>query len=164
MTDLVIRPAAPGDRTGWEPLFLAYADFYRVDMTAETLGTVWRWIHDPAHVVEALVAERNGAPVGLAHYRAMPSPLRGATLGFLDDLFVDPAARGAKVGEKLLARLNEIATERGWRCVRWITADDNYRARSLYDRVAVKTGWNTYEMAVGVGAIEDPKSVLISRV
>ena len=152
MTDLIVRPAAPGDRAGWEPLFLAYADFYRVAMTAATLETVWDWIHDPAHVVEALVAEREGALVGLAHYRAMPSPLRGGTLGFLDDLFVDPAARGAKVGEALFARLGEIAAGRGWRCVRWITADDNYRARALYDRVAVKTAWNTYEMAAGAGS------------
>ena len=150
MTDLALRPAAPGDRAGWEPLFTAYGEFYRVAVTAETLETVWGWIHDPAHVVEALVAERGGALVGLAHYRAMPSPLRGATLGFLDDLYVDPAARGAGVGEALLARLAEIAAERGWRCVRWITADDNYRARTLYDRVAAKTGWNMYEMAVGV--------------
>ena len=114
MTDLIIRPAAPGDRAGWEPLFLGYGDFYKVPMTAETLETVWGWIHDPGHVVEALVAERGGALVGLAHYRAMPSPLRGIEIGFLDDLFVDPAARGAKVGEALLARLNEISAERGW--------------------------------------------------
>ncbi len=125
MTDLLIRPAAPGDRAGWAKLFLAYGDFYRVAVTAETLETVWGCIHDPAHVVEALVAERGGAPVGLAHYRAMPSPLRGA-----------------KVGEALLARLSEIAAERNCSCIRWITADDNYRARTLYDRVAVKTGWN----------------------
>ena len=59
------------------------------------------------------------------------------------------AARGAGVGEALLARLGEIATERGWRCVRWITADDNYCAQTLYDRVAAKTGWNTYEIGVG---------------
>ncbi|MYJ72283.1 MAG: GNAT family N-acetyltransferase, partial [Rhodospirillaceae bacterium] len=108
--------------------------------------TVWGWIHDPGHVVEALVAERGGALVGLAHYRAMPSPLRGIEIGFLDDLFVDPAARGAKVGEALLARLNEISAERGWNKIRWITGDDNYRARTLYDRVAVKTAWNLYEM------------------
>ena len=151
MTDLAIRPAAPGDRAGWEKLFMAYAGFYRVPMTAETLETAWGWIHDPDHVVEALVAERNGALAGLAHYRAMPSPLRGAALGFLDDLYVDPAARGAGVGEALLARLAEIAAERRWRCVRWITADDNYRARTLYDRVAVKTGWNMYEMAAEGG-------------
>ena len=146
MTDLIIRPVAPGDRAGWEPLFRGYGDFYKVPMTAETLETVWGWIHDPDHVVEALVAERGGALVGLAHYRAMPSPLRGATIGFLDDLFVDPAARGGRIGERLLARLNGIAAERGWSRIRWITGDDNYRARTLYDRVAVKTGWNLYEM------------------
>ena len=146
MTDPIVRPAAPEDRAGWEPLFLAYAEFYRVAITDETMDAVWAWIHDPDNVVEALVAECEGALVGLAHYRAMPSPLRGATLGFLDDLFVDPAARGARVGEALLTRLGEIANERGWRCVRWITADDNYRARGLYDRVAAKTAWNMYEM------------------
>lgn len=146
MTDLIIRPAAPGDRKRWEPLFRGYGDFYNVPMTAQTLNTVWFWIHKPGHVVEALVAEQGGALVGLAHFRAMPSPLRGITIGFLDDLFVDPAARGARVGETLLARLNEISAERGWNKIRWITGDDNYRARTLYDRVSVKTAWNTYEM------------------
>ena len=146
MTNLIIRPAAPGDRGGWEPLYLGYGDFYKVAMKAESLETVWGWIHDPAHVVEALVAERDGALVGLAHFRAMPSPLRATTIGFLDDLFVDPAARGAKVGERLLDRLNEISAARGWNKIRWITGDDNYRARTLYDRLAVKTAWNMYEM------------------
>lgn len=146
MTDLIIRPAKPRDRDGWEPLFLGYGDFYNVPITAQTLNTVWFWIHNPDHVLEALVAERGGALVGLAHYRAMPSPLRGIEIGFLDDLFVDPAARGAKVGEALLARLNGIAAERGWSRIRWITGDDNYRARTLYDRVAAKTAWNLYEM------------------
>jgi hypothetical protein len=42
----------------------------------------------------------------------------------------------------------EIAKERGWGKIRWITADDNYRARTLYDRVAVKTAWNTYEVVI----------------
>ncbi len=43
----------------------------------------------------------------------------------------------------------EIAKERGWgkKSAR-ITADDNYRARTLYDRVAVKTAWNTYEVVI----------------
>jgi hypothetical protein len=30
--------------------------------------------------------------------------------------------------------------------VRWITAEDNARARRLYDRVAQKTHWVTYEI------------------
>ena len=35
---------------------------------------------------------------------------------------------------------------RGWTVIRWITAEDNYRARGLYDRVADKTKWATYDI------------------
>ncbi len=30
--------------------------------------------------------------------------------------------------------------------MRWITAEDNYRGRSVYDRVALKTSWITYNI------------------
>ena len=40
-----------------------------------------------------------GRLLGLAHFRPMPRPLTGSTAGFLDDLFVAPAARGAGVGD-----------------------------------------------------------------
>jgi ribosomal protein S18 acetylase RimI-like enzyme len=84
--------------------------------------------------------------VGLAHFRAMPSPLRGAEIGFLDDLFVDPACRGGGAGDQLLRHLDNIAAARGWPVMRWITQDNNYRARGLYDQLALRTGWITYEM------------------
>jgi hypothetical protein len=48
----------------------------------------------------------------------------------------------------LIGEIVEIAKKRGWPKIRWITADDNYRARTLYDRVAMKTQWNTYEIIV----------------
>jgi hypothetical protein len=32
--------------------------------------------------------------------------------------------------------------------IRWITAEDNYRARGVYDRVAVRTPWVTYDIKV----------------
>ena len=38
-----------------------------------------------------------------------------------------------------------MARERGWSVVRWITADDNYRGRGVYDRVAKRTMWITYD-------------------
>ena len=146
MSRLTIRPVEREDRVAWELLYRGYGDFYKVGMTDKTLQTVWGWLHDPENVVEGLVAVRDDQLIGLANFRAMPSPLRGSMIGFLDDLFVDRRARGAKVGEKLLAFLKQIAAERGWDKIRWITADENYRARALYDRVAVKTEWNTYEM------------------
>jgi hypothetical protein len=33
--------------------------------------------------------------------------------------------------------------------IRWITADDNYRARAVYDRVATRTKWVTYDLKLG---------------
>jgi GNAT superfamily N-acetyltransferase len=108
---------------------------------------VWSWLLDPGHVLEALVArEPGGRLVGLAHFRAMPRPLTGSDAAFLDDLFVDPDYRGHGLGDQLLLRLKEVARERGWTIIRWLTADNNYRARGVYDRHATRTQWITYQI------------------
>lgn len=143
----MIRSLGPHDRQAWERLYRGYADFYQVETDDEKLATLFGWLMDAAHPCSGLVAEdASGAVIGLAHYRAMPSPLRGAEVGFLDDLFVDPEARGSGAGEALLRRLDGIAAERGWAVVRWITRDSNYRARGLYDRLSKRSDWITYEM------------------
>ena len=143
---IAIRTVTPDDREAWEVLYRGYAAFYKVETSTTKLGNLWGWIHDPGYPVEGLVCEVDGSLVGLAHFRAMPSPLRGAEIGFLDDLFVDPQLRGSGAAAALIAAVGDVARERGWDVVRWITADDNYRARSLYDKLSTKTGWNTYEL------------------
>lgn len=133
-------------RQDWQRLYDGYATFYKRTLTDEGAATVWRWLGDPGHEVEGVIALLDGRAVGLAHYRRMPSPLRGADIGFLDDLYVAPEVRGRGVAQALFDHLRTVARERGWPVMRWLTADDNYRARALYDRVGVKTLWNTYEM------------------
>lgn len=145
--EIDIRPVAAGDRAAWQALYAGYATFYGRTLAEADAATLWGWLHDPAHEVEGLVAVRGGDLLGLAHFRRVPSPLRARDIGFVDDLFVAEAGRGARVGAALLGEIARIAARRGWPVVRWITADDNYRARTLYDRVARKTAWNTYEMA-----------------
>jgi GNAT superfamily N-acetyltransferase len=142
-----IRPVAPQDRAGWDDLYQGYADFYRVTQTPAMRDTVWGWLHDPAALQEGLVAEApDGTLIGLAHYRPFARPLSATTGGFLDDLFVAPAARGSGAAEALIAELKAIAARRGWSVLRWITAKDNARARALYDRVATRTHWVTYDL------------------
>ena len=80
-------------------------------------------------------------------------PLRGVVCGYLDDLFVSPELRGSGAVQALFAEIDRLAQERGWPLVRWTTADDNYTARSVYDRLAQRTTWITYDMAAG--ATED---------
>ena len=147
-TEFAVRPVQSTDFTDWVRLYRGYADFYQVPMTQTVLDTVWAWLMDEDHEVEGLVAVHETRLCGLAHIRRMPSPLRGVEIGFLDDLFVEPASRGNKVGEALFEALQALARQRGWSKIRWITADDNYRARALYDRVSNKTMWNTYEMTI----------------
>lgn len=141
-----IRPVATGDRAGRDRLYSGYAEFYRVAQTDEMRDRVWSWLHDPAHETHGLVAEQDGQLIGLAHYRAFARPLSASTGGFLDDLFVAPEARGSGAAPALIAALSDLGRANGWSVIRWITAEDNARARALYDRVAVQTPWVTYDI------------------
>ena len=149
----IIRHVEKSDWPAWAGLYRGYAEFYRVDTDDAKLQTLFGWLLDQKHVCEGLVAETGaGDLLGLAHFRAMPSPLRAAEVGFLDDLFIDPTQRGSGAGEALLRKIDKIAAARGWAVVRWITRDNNYRARGLYDRLSVRSDWITYEMnAVSTG-------------
>ncbi|MGQ0676646.1 MAG: GNAT family N-acetyltransferase [Rhodospirillales bacterium] len=142
----IVRPAE-ADKPQWRRLYDGYAQFYKRPMDDAKANLVWSWIMDPGHAVECLLAKTpDGRVVGLAHVREFPRPLLAATAGFLDDLFVDPQFRGQGVVDELMRALRELAAKRGWAAIRWITAEDNYRARSVYDRVGRKTHWVTYDM------------------
>ena len=142
----MIRGINLKDKEQWEKLYKGYADFYKVEMNDKILQIVWKWLHDKSHEVNGLVYEVDENIVGLAHYRRMPRPLRGQDIGFLDDLFVDPEHRGQRIGEKLINKLKEISKSKRWNLVRWITREDNLRAKSLYNRVSEKTTWDVYEL------------------
>jgi GNAT superfamily N-acetyltransferase len=136
-------------RAGWDRLYAGYAAFYRVEQTAAMRDTVWRWLLDPAHEVEGLIALGPGSrPVGLAHFRPFARPLAAAVGGFLDDLFVSPDARGSGAAQALIQAVAEVGCARGWSVIRWITAEDNHRARAAYDRLAARTKWLTYEISL----------------
>ena len=141
-----IRTVNEADRDAWERLYSGYAAYYEVETNSSKLDTLFSWLCDPQHVCEGLVAEESSQLIGLAHFRAMPSPLRGADVGFLDDLFVDPAQRGSGAAKALILAIDAIAGQREWDVVRWITRDDNYRARGLYDKLSTRSNWLVYEM------------------
>ncbi len=145
---ITIRSVAADDRAAWGQLYAAYADFYQVTQTEDMRERVWGWLMDTAHEVEGLVAETDDGLIGIAHIRPFARPLAAATGGFLDDLFVDPAARGSGAADALIAAIKAEGGKRGWGVIRWITAEDNTRARKVYDRTAVATKWVTYDLLV----------------
>ena len=154
-TAWIVRPVRESEFEAWTQLFRGYAEFYRWPTSDEHQRQIWQWIHQH-HRVEALVAvevddggHEIGPPRALAHLREWVRPLRGAVCGYLDDLYVDPEVRGGGAVDALFAEINRLALERDWVVIRWTTADDNYRARASYDKVATRTTWITYDMTPG---------------
>ena len=140
---MIVRDAEPPDRADWQRLFLDYGVFYETEFGAPVLDGVWSWLMEPAHEVKAVVAESDGELIGFAHYRRLADTFTAMPAYFLDDLYTTPGARGRGVGAALIAAVRERA---GGAQVRWITAADNTRAQGLYDRVARRATWVTYEL------------------
>ena len=142
----MIREIQLKDKERWEKLYKGYADFYKVEMNNEILQTVWNWLNDNNHELKGIGYEIDRKIVGIAHYRKLLSPLKGKYIGYLDDIFVDPEYRNQKIGQKLMHEIKVISKSENWDLVRWITHQDNIKAKSLYDKISEKTIWEVYEM------------------
>lgn len=146
MSALILRAINPGDREAWEASFRGYRDFYNMPHDPEVIERVWGWLNDPEHETRGIAAVIGGKAVGIAHFRTFARPLAGGTGLYLDDLFTNPEVRGQGIATALLGRLGTIAQVEGASVVRWITAESNTAARSIYDRVASATPWVTYDL------------------
>ena len=142
----MIRKLEIQDKENWARLYNGYADFYKVPMNTEILDTLWGWILDENHDVNAVCFELEDKIVGIAHYRTMPRPIKGQYIGFLDDLFVEPEFRGQKIAQKLISHLKSISKDNNWNGIRWITHSSNKNAKKLYDKIAKNTGFELYEL------------------
>ncbi len=132
-----IRQATEADVAEVLPLVRAYTDFYETQPTDEGLEGMCRaLIADPAGEGPLLVGiGPDGRIAGFAGMRWKWSSLRGAKIGFLEDLFVDPAARGSGLADALLLACAERSREIGAPILAWETMPDNLRAQAVYNRV-----------------------------
>lgn len=143
---VTVRAIDPADEQIWRRLFRDYGTFYETSFDDAQLDHVWALLLDPGGRVDALVAEQDGVVVGMAHYRSHPDTFSTGTDWYLDDLFTAPEARGTGVGTALIEHLTALGKAAGPGTLRWITADDNVTAQRVYDKLAKKTTWVTYEV------------------
>ncbi len=142
-----IRVVAERDFFEWLALFEGYSQFYSSEPTDEKVLRVWHWLTDAENSLTAAVAvDETGSFLGFAHYRTVPDTLSATNGLYLDDLFVSDQARSRGVGRALLAHVQAVAAEQNFSRVVWITDPDNDRAQLLYDDVATRTAWVTYEL------------------
>jgi len=144
----VVRAARPADLTRIWEMVLALAAYER--LSHEVKGSAERLGEDLFGArprVECLVAEREGAVVGYALFYPTYSSFHTAPMLWLEDLFVEPAVRGAGVGRALLASLARLALERGCARVGWVVIDWNKPSIGFYEKAGARPageGWLQY--------------------
>lgn len=143
MTD--VRDIREDDRESWRRLFTDYGVFYKTTFDDAVLDGVWAWLMDAESEVCGVVAVSDTQVIGFAHYRQLPDTFTAGPAWFLDDLYVEPGHRGSGAATALIDAVAERAASDGGGTLRWITAADNTTAQSVYDKVAKRTTWVTYE-------------------
>jgi GNAT superfamily N-acetyltransferase len=148
MAALVVRGVAAGDFDAWKPLWDGYNAFYgRSGETAlpeAITRSTWARFFEVDEPVHALVAEREGQLLGLAHYLFHRSTTSIGNSCYLQDLFTVQAARGMGVGRALIEAVYERARQAGSPRVYWQTHESNATAMQLYDKLADKSGFVVY--------------------
>jgi GNAT superfamily N-acetyltransferase len=144
----MIRDAGPGDEAAFRRLWAGYLAFYEVTLPPEVTDGTWVRLMDLSSPVKARLAEVDGVVQGFAIHLHHPSTWVTTEDAYLEDLFVDPEARGAGLGRALIDDLIALAREKGWARVYWHTKVDNTRARALYDQYVPTDGHIRYRLRI----------------
>ncbi len=130
-----IRKIEARDAAAWRRLWDGYCRFYEVALAPEVTERTWQRILDAASSIHAIVAEDDsGQVIGIANYVIHENTWEATPVCYLEDLYVDPDARAQGVGKVLIDWLVAAMHSEGWSRLYWLTKENNYRARGLYDK------------------------------
>ena len=148
LNSVLVRAPQASDEPVWRRLWAAYLDFYGVTVAPEATEQTLKRILDPASSMFGRIAELNGIPVGFAICVVHEGTWSVRPTCYLEDLFVDPAARAVGVGRALLDDLVTLGGARSWSSLYWHTRADNARARTLYDRYVAADDFVRYRLVI----------------
>ena len=147
--NVTIRRAEAADISDMLRLIVALAVYERepdaVKATPESLAET---MFGPDAQVFAHVAVLDGATVGVALWFLTYSTWTGRPSLYLEDLFVDEAARGSGAGRALFRALAREAVDRGCARMDWAVLDWNDTAEGFYARMGAhhSTGWRPWRI------------------
>jgi GNAT superfamily N-acetyltransferase len=143
---LKIRDAIPSDELAWRQLWEGYLAFYETVLPETVTSATWQRALDPASSIIARLAERDGTVRGFALAVIHAHTWATTPACYLEDLFVDPDARGLGIGGALIRDLIEMSAAHGWSRLYWHTRSSN-PARVLYDRFTPADDFVRYKLA-----------------
>jgi GNAT superfamily N-acetyltransferase len=145
-TPIIIRDIAPADEPVWRRLWADYLAFYRTAIPTAVTDATWAKLFDASSAVFGRAAEWDSRMIGFAMARVHEGTWTASNSCYLEDLYVDPAARRGGVGRALIQDLVEMGRTRGWSRLEWHTANGNATARRLYDGFVLADDHVRYRM------------------
>ena len=146
-----IRPIGVSDKDRWRDLWRAYLAFYQTELPDAVYETTFSRLLAGDAGIHGLIAEDGSEggvrALGLVHYLFHPTCWKIEPVCYLQDLFTVPEARGQGVARALITAVYARADAAGAPAVYWLTAENNYRGRMLYDQVGVKSPFIKYNRA-----------------
>ena len=162
MIKFQLRAARPADVRAIAGLVAELAEFehlsHLLQLTPETLAP---HLFGERPVVEAVVAEAaGGAVVAYALFFTNFSTFLAKPGLYLEDLYVQPAFRGAGIGKALLAHLGALAVARDYGRFEWCVLDWNEAAIRFYQGMGatLMPEWRLCRMAGSALAAFAPAS------
>lgn len=143
---VIIRPIGAADEAGWRELWDGYCTFYETEVPQDITDVTWARLLDANSKVFGLVAEVAGEVVGFTNCVLHDNTWDIKPVCYLEDLFAASKVRGQGVGRALVEAVQQMGRDEKWRHVYWRTNVENETAQRLYNKIAKRTDWVTYEM------------------
>ena len=138
-----IAPLKPADRARWGEMWLAYQRFYQVVIPDEVTDATWQRMRT-GRVHGLAACDVTGRLIGFVHYLFHEDTWSKTPACYLQDLYVDPDARGSGCGRALIQAVAQASRAAGANSPYWLTHETNATARLLYDRLAKNHGFIQY--------------------
>jgi len=128
-----IRSAVPADAALIVRFIAALAEYEKLSHEAvATEADIARDLFGPQPKVFCEIAEQDGRPVGFALWFYTYSTFQGRHGIWLEDLFVDPEARGLGIGKALLVNLAQRCVRENLGRFEWWVLDWNTPSIDFY--------------------------------
>ena len=138
-----VAPLRPSERARWQELWAEYQLFYGVELPATVSENTWQRLHNGQ--VRGLGArDSSDYLLGIVHFLFHQDTWSLARACYLQDLYVDPRARGSGCARQLIEAVADSAKAEGANEPYWLTHESNAQARHLYDRLAKNHGFIQY--------------------
>ncbi len=136
---LTIRPATTADLLLVASLIRALAEYENLAHEVRFDEAVLREkLFGSRPYAEVLIGEVDGVPQGFALFFHNFSTFEGKPGIYLEDLFVQPDARGSGLGKALLSHLAALAVERDCARLEWSVLDWNEPAIGFYKSLGAR--------------------------